>query len=164
MSYLTIDQAQGNCHPLTGWGAQRRPMRAADLDEVTAIEKRNFRDAWTRRAFLAEIEAWPTSQPLVALYENQIAGYIVPWFTADELQIANIAVHEAFRRRGLARELLQHVCQLAQRQGCRTAHLEVRRSNVTAQQFYESMGFKETGIRPHYYGLHEDAILMTKKL
>jgi ribosomal-protein-alanine N-acetyltransferase len=164
MSYLISDQAQGNSHPLTGWGAQRRPLRAADLDEVTAIEKRNFRNAWTRRAFLAEIEAWPTSQPIVAVFEDQIIGYAVPWFAADELQIANIAVHEAFRRRGVARELLQYVCQLAQRQGCGAAHLEVRRSNVTARQFYARLGFEETGMRRNYYGHDEDAILMIKKL
>ncbi|MDZ7343624.1 MAG: ribosomal protein S18-alanine N-acetyltransferase [candidate division KSB1 bacterium] len=164
MSDWTIDQALKGCYPLTAWGAHRRPMRPADLDEVTAIEKRNFHDPWTRRAFLAEIEAWPTSQPLVAVYENQIIGYIVPWFVADELQIANLAVHEAFRRRGLAGQLLTQVCEVAHQQGCRAAHLEVRRSNVAARQFYARLGFQETGRRRHYYSHEEDAILMTKNL
>ncbi len=51
----------------TEWGARLRPMRAGDLDQVLAIEQRNFRAPWTRRSFLAEIETAPLSQPLVAV-------------------------------------------------------------------------------------------------
>lgn len=149
---------------LTDRGVELRPMCAEDLDQVTAIEKRNFRDAWTRRAFLAEMAASPTSQPLVAVYEDRIIGYVVPWFVADELQIANLAIHEDFRRRGLGRLLLARVFEAAQRRGCRKAHLEVRRSNLIAQQFYQSLGFRETGVRRNYYNQNEDALLMSKNL
>jgi ribosomal-protein-alanine N-acetyltransferase len=149
---------------LNEWGVELRAMRPEDLDQVTAIEKRNFRDAWSQRAFLAEIAAVPTSHPLVAVYENQIIGYIVAWFVADEVQIANLAIHEDFRRRGLARQLLAYVFEMAQHRGCRVAHLEVRRSNEEARKFYTSMGFQETGVRRHYYGHHEDALLMSKTL
>lgn len=150
--------------PFTDWGAQLRRMRPEDLDQVLAIEQRNFHKPWTRRSFLAEIETAPLSQPLVAVYENQLVGYIVPWFIADELQIANVAVHEDFRRRGLARQLIMHVCDLAQCRNCRVAHLEVWRSNTAAWQLYESLGFQITTVRRNYYGPNEDALLMSTKL
>lgn len=150
--------------PFTDWGAQFRRMRPEDLEQVLAIEQRNFHEPWTRRSFLAEIETAPLSQPLVVVYENQLVAYIVPWFIADELQIANVAVHEDFRRRGLARQLIMHVCDLAQRRHCRVAHLEVRRSNTAAWQLYESLGFQITTVRRSYYGPNEDALLMSKKL
>lgn len=150
--------------PFTVWGAQFRRMRPEDLDQVLAIEQRNFHEPWTPCSFLAEIETAPLSQPLVVVYENQLVAYIVPWFIADELQIANVAVHEHFRRRGLARQLIMLVCDLAHRRNCRVAHLEVRRSNIAASRLYESLGFQTTAVRRNYYGSKEDALLMSKNL
>jgi ribosomal-protein-alanine N-acetyltransferase len=159
---MTPDQMEPQ--PFTDWGAQLRRMQPEDLDQVLAIEQRNFHEPWTRRSFLAEIETAPLSQPLVVVYENQLVAYIVPWFIVDELQIANITVHEDFRRRGLARRLIMHACELAQRRNCRVAHLEVRRSNIAASRLYESLGFQITTVRRNYYGPNEDALLMSKKL
>jgi ribosomal-protein-alanine N-acetyltransferase len=150
--------------PFTTWGARLRPMQAADVEAVLAIEKRNFPAPWTRRAFLAEIAATSVSQPLVAEYQNQIIGYVVPWFVADELQIANIAIHEDFRRRGLARQIIVCLCDAAPRRGCRVAHLEVRRSNTAARMLYEKLGFQTTKVRRNYYEPGEDALLMSKQL
>jgi ribosomal-protein-alanine N-acetyltransferase len=45
----------------------------------------------------------------------------------------------------------------------RLVHLEVRPSNATARTLYRSLGFRETGRRPRYYG-DEDALLMTLDL
>jgi ribosomal-protein-alanine N-acetyltransferase len=148
----------------TEWGAQLRPMQAPDVEQVLAIERRNFREPWTRRALLAEIEAATVSQPLVIEYRGEIIGYVVPWFVADEMQIANLAVREDFRRRGLARQIMAHLCELAQQRGCQVVHLEVRRSNTAARQLYESLGFQSTGARREYYGPDEDALLLSKKL
>lgn len=148
----------------TPWGARLRPMQPPDVAAVLEIEQRNFRDPWTRRAFLAEIETTPVAQPLVVEYENRIIGYVVPWFVVDELQIANLTIHEDFRRRGLARQLITQLCEMARQKGCKVAHLEVRRSNLAARKLYEALGFHPTGARRDYYGPHEDALLMSKQL
>ncbi len=148
----------------TSWGAQLRQMRAPDIELVLEIERQNFRDPWTRRAFLAEIEAKPISQPLVVEYNGRIIGYVVPWFVVDELQIANLAIHEDFRRRGLAKRLIAYLCEIAQQRNCTAAHLEVRHTNTAARQLYESLGFKTTAVRRAYYSPTEDALLMSKNL
>ena len=148
--------------PFTEWGAQLRRMQATDVESVLEIERRNFRDPWTRRAFLAEIKAGPVSQPMVVEYDDRIIGYVVPWFVADELQIANLAIHEDFRRRGLARQTIGQLCEIALQKNCKVAHLEVRHTNTAARELYESLGFKTTTVRRAYYGPAEDALLMSK--
>ena len=39
--------------------------------------------------------------------------------------------------------------------------LEVRASNAGAQTFYERMGLRVIGTRPHYYSDREDAVIMS---
>ncbi len=150
--------------PFTQWGAQLRRMQPQDVEAVLEIERRNFRDPWTRRAFLAEIETTPVSQPLVVEYNGRIVGYAVAWFVVDELQIADIAIHEDFRRRGLARQIMAYLFEVAQQRGCKVAHLEVRQTNLAAKQLYEGLGFQTTTVRRAYYGPAEDALLMSKNL
>ena len=44
--------------------------------------------------------------------------------------------------------------------------LEVRTSNVTAYNLYESLGFNEIGVRPGYYPAYigrEDALVLAKE-
>jgi ribosomal-protein-alanine N-acetyltransferase len=46
-------------------------------------------------------------------------------------------------------------------QGARSSFLEVRKSNLAAQDLYRKFGYEETGRRQHYYKDNdEDAILM----
>jgi ribosomal-protein-alanine N-acetyltransferase len=52
----------------------------------------------------------------------------------------------------------------AHAEGGRLVYLEVRRSNLAAQELYTKFGFETTGVRPRYYSNnHEDAIMMTLK-
>ena len=142
-----------------------RPMQLADLPQVVAIEAHSHLEPWTQAAFHAELEGSLVAQPFVALRKEEIVGYIVPWFVADELQVANITVKESYRRHGIGRMLLAHALELAQQRCCRIAYLEVRDSNAAARALYESMGFVVEGVRPKYYGrAQEDAILMKKDL
>lgn len=142
-----------------------RPMQLADLPQVAAIEAQSHLEPWTQQAFRAELETSLVAQPFVALRNEEIIGYIVPWFVADELQIANITVKESFRQLGVGRVMLMHVLEIAGKRDCRIAYLEVRDSNVAARGLYESLGFVLEGVRPKYYGrAQEDAVLMKKEL
>ncbi len=142
-----------------------RAMCPEDLPQVVALETHSQRDPWAQQSFLSEFDNPRVSQPLVALLKNEVVGYIVPWFITDEVQIANLAVKENYRQQGLGRFMLSQVLHLAQKRQCRSAFLEVRKSNQAARRLYESLGFIVEGLRPHYYGRgQEDAILMKKNL
>ena len=142
-----------------------RAMSLEDLPQVVALEAQSHLEPWTQHAFRAELETSLVAQPLVALFNEEIVGYVVPWFVADELQIANLTVKESFRQKGLGRMLLAHTLARAEQRRCRIAYLEVRDSNVAARRLYASMGFVVEGVRPKYYGRgQEDAVLMKKEL
>lgn len=142
-----------------------RAMQLEDLPQVVALEAQSHLEPWTQQAFRAELETSLVAQPFVALRNEEIVGYVVPWFVADELQIANLTVKESFRQKGIGRTLLAHVLAMAEQRRCRIAYLEVRDSNVAARALYASMGFVVEGVRPKYYGRgQEDAVLMKKEL
>src|SRR5439155_671258 len=62
--------------------------------------------------------------------DGGVVGYLCVWEVADELHITNIAVHPAFRRRGMARTLLGGVLDDARQRRLRLVVLEVRPSNA----------------------------------
>ena len=140
-----------------------RAMNAADLGSVDELDAISFSLPWPPKAFEVEL-ANPGAHCWVAEAEGQIAGALVFWRVLDEAELATLAVHPAFWRRGIARKLLQTAMDAAYADGARIYHLEVRAGNEAAQKLYESFGFKAVGRRPKYYKDNgEDAILMTKK-
>jgi ribosomal-protein-alanine N-acetyltransferase len=80
------------------------------------------------------------------------------------MQILDVAVDPAWRRRGLARFLLRVAFRRAAAAGARTALLEVRAGNREALRLYESLGFARTGVRRQYYREPvEDAVLLRRE-
>jgi [ribosomal protein S18]-alanine N-acetyltransferase len=137
---------------------------SSDIPEVVAIEQQSNLEPWTRESFLEELLR-PHSCLLVARAARGggeiVAGYVCFWVVADELQILNIATHQAYRRQGVGRALLRHCLKCGSERGTLKAILEVRSSNVAAQRLYGSLGFRAVGERPDYYGgLREPAVLM----
>jgi len=85
---------------------------------------------------------------LVAEEDAAIAGFLVcRSIASDEREILNLAVHPRYRRRGIARMLLEADCN----RNPADYFLEVRASNKIARAFYSVMGFTEEGIRSQYY-------------
>jgi ribosomal-protein-alanine acetyltransferase len=98
----------------------------------------------------------------VATWDGEVIGFIVARITApDEREILNIAVDPAHRRRGIGESLLRDL--LAPATG--EVFLEVRKSNLSAQRLYRSVGFRDAGFRPNYYeDPPEDALIMRAAL
>jgi GNAT superfamily N-acetyltransferase len=61
--------------------------------------------------------------------------------------ISNVAVHPDFRRRGIARGLIQHALGEILLRGGRKAYLQVDVDNETAVRMYHELGFEEIGRR-----------------
>lgn len=135
-----------------------RNMTKADVPKVAIIEKENFSQPWSEKAFYDELEN-PFSVTLVADVNGEIAGFLNVRDVCGEIYINNIAVSENFRRQGLAKALL---CKLEKRNFLFIT-LEVRKSNFGAIRLYEKLGYKKVGQRKDFYEKPvEDAILMTK--
>ena len=139
-------------------------MSTADLDEVMLIERMSFRFPWSTNFFLQELQV-ACARSILAEIDGRIVGYVLFWQLPGAIDIHNIAVHVDYRRRGIARLLLDKVAGEARRQSALRVMLEVRRSNLPAQKLYASAGFITTGIRKGYYSDDgEDALAMSLEL
>jgi ribosomal-protein-alanine N-acetyltransferase len=79
-----------------------------------------------------------------------------------EAHIIAIGVRNGYRQLGIGEGLLIATIELAQILNANVVTLEVRASNVIAQELYKKYGFQVTGRRLKYYSSDgEDAIIMT---
>lgn len=140
------------------------PMQIEDLEEVLAIEQQSFTTPWSRSMFVSELANTRLSRLLVARAGEPhaaIIGYLAYRMVVDEMHIVLIAVHPTWRRRGIARQLLEQAMTQARQASCCKATLEVRVSNVAAQRLYFQLGFAPVGTRPRYYRHPaEDALIL----
>ena len=138
-----------------------RRMTLNDLDAVTAIEAATFPIPWSRDSFRQELERNVAARYLVAEKDGQVVGYAGAWIILDESHITNIAIEESRRGLGYGRALTTALMQYLSNLGAAYATLEVRRSNLRAQNLYKSLGFVELGVRKRYYeDNREDALIM----
>jgi ribosomal-protein-alanine N-acetyltransferase len=138
-----------------------RRMTIDDVPAVVELDQKSFSLPWPERSFRFELTDNPASRCWVAELDGKIIGMIVVWLLVDEAHIATIATHPDFRRKGVAKRLLAHALRQMISEGARSSFLEVRESNLVAQEMYRKFGFEETGRRRRYYKDNdEDAILM----
>ena len=91
-----------------------------------------------------------------------LVGFAGFWIMLDEAHIIAIAVRKPHLRQGIGEGLLLSVIDMASKLRTRVVTLEVRESNIGAQQMYRKFGFEVVGKRPHYYSDNqEDAVLMS---
>lgn len=118
-----------------------------DLPALMEIERASFADPrWDMQSFLKYTCT-------VAEVEGRIAGFfvwrkLVPAHNGNrpEREILNVAVDPRYRRLGIATALIKRALR------SRATHfLEVRESNLAAQNLYRKLGFVEVARRPEYY-------------
>lgn len=136
-------------------------MRLKDVDQVAEIERATFARPWSRESFRQELTRNVAARYLVAEENGRVTGYAGAWIILDESHITNIAVTEDARGRGIGRRLTEALMQILSNLGAGYATLEVRVSNLRAQNLYKSLGFISVGKRKRYYeDNNEDAFLM----
>jgi ribosomal-protein-alanine N-acetyltransferase len=90
-----------------------------------------------------------------------IVGYGGLWLNVDEAHVTTIAVAPEYRGRGIGELLLNGLIDQALTLNTDLLTLEVRVSNIVAQQLYLKYGFRPSGTRPRYYTDNgEDALIM----
>ena len=135
-------------------------MKEEDIDGVFEVEKNCFEDYWSKDSFKKELNN-NLAKYLVAKVDEKIAGYVGIWFVVDEGHITNVAVHENFRGKKIGDKLIKRLVEVCKDNNIVSMTLEVRASNVVAQNLYRKYGFKMAGLRKEYYSNNkEDAIIM----
>jgi ribosomal-protein-alanine N-acetyltransferase len=133
-----------------------------DLSAVEALQRKTFTNPWSIEAIRWELQNTDVARLYLArTADGGVVGYCACWAVFDELHINSLAVDDDWRRRGIARRLLQFVIREAVEAGARSATLEVRRSNQAALALYERLGFHVEGVRRDYYQApREDALIL----
>jgi len=132
-----------------------RKVRPADFDELLKIEAEAFpKSQYDLGQFWSLHHTYPDT--FLVDVSDIINGYIV---FSLEGQVISMAVKSEQRRRGtgtrLVREAIAHCAG-------NPLLLEVRVSNVGAQEFYLALGFNFIGRAKGYYHDGEDALLMER--
>ena len=141
-----------------------RDMVSSDVDGVFQVEKNCFEHHWSKGEFEKEMKN-DVANYLVAEINNKIVGYVGIWFIAGEGHITNVAVHSDYRGKKIGDELIKHLVKKCIENDIFAMTLEVRVSNIVAQNLYKKYGFKLSGIRKEYYSDNkEDAMIMWSQL
>ena len=137
-------------------------LKEEDAPLIAELERQCFSVPWSESTIKSAMA--PPNIFIGVKVEDALLGYLSFSQVAGECYINNLAVHKAFRRRGIARALLCELMSLAVLSQYEFVSLEVRQSNSAAISLYSAFGFKEEGKRKNYYTApNEDAVIMTRR-
>lgn len=148
-----------------------RFVSEAEAGVLTEIHENCFPRYWDRQAFTDFFSVRDTFACLVEYgddFVKQSAGMMVYRVAFEQADVLTIAVRREFRKKGIARKLLDSAMLHCVQMGVKKLFLEVEVGNEPAIKLYESGGFKHVGRRKLYYkqidGSLTDALVMEKRL
>ena len=137
-----------------------KEMNFSDLEGVYEVSSLSLKETWSLNSIEKELNN-KLATYIVCLEDSKVLGFAGSWLIASEGQITNVAVHPNSRGKGIGKYLMKKLIFVLKNKGCTDITLEVRKSNIIAQNLYKSLGFKEEGIRKNFYEDNkEDAIIM----
>lgn len=152
---------QGVADLPVGWSIASASL--SDLDHLCRLGREAFPSgAWSEAAWASLLADVGRRAAVTLLRQgNLLVGYSAGVWTADEAELAALAVQSTLRRRGFGSRLL--AAWLASLPaGIARVHLEVRAADAATQRLYTRFGFAVAGIRRDYYqGPADDAVVMT---
>lgn len=139
------------------------PLMQEHVKQIAQLEAQCFSLPWSERSISSEISN-PLSYWLVAVDGDVVAGYVGSQSVMGEADMMNIAVLPEYRRKGIAKALVEKLIYELQKRNVHCLTLEVRASNIAAISLYEQLGFAQIGRRPNYYSApKEDALILRKE-
>lgn len=147
-------------------GMTLRPAEPHDAEALAAfVEQVPGAPHWPAYVY-ASLSCNPAKLVLVLEREEGLAGYVIAALIPPapfEAELEAIGVAPRFQRLGHGGALLAAMLKWAAAQGADRVLLEVRASNLAAQQLYRAHGFVLCGRRSSYYtDPVEDAVLMER--
>lgn len=143
---------------------QLRVLELEDCERVSQIAAQCLPEHWSLSG-IQDTLRYDNNFFYVACENENIVGFAGCMIIAEDAELLNIAVVPDYQKQGVGAKLLQEMLDVAKKQEAERILLEVREGNSVARQLYRSFGFKELGLRKHYYANPtEDAVIMERKL
>lgn len=152
-----------------------RYMRNEDIPQVITIDRLSFDPPWSARSYAYEVSESTYSHMVVLertpdepqagglrrFIRNKLSGqradektvvaYGGLWHIMDEAHVSTIAAHPELRGQGFGEIVLAGMVRRALTLNAGYIVLEVRVSNVAAQNLYKKYGFVVADLKPRYY-------------
>ncbi|MBM7824984.1 ribosomal-protein-alanine N-acetyltransferase [Arcanobacterium pluranimalium] len=135
------------------------------VERCARFDLRNFgRDAWPIDVWKDELVASDRSYYAVVCdaqpHESVGALLAIAGIShGPDAELLTIGVDAAYRRRGIARELLAFMLDIPRSRQADRVFLEVRKADAGAQALYKAFGFEPISVRKKYYS-DDDAVVM----
>jgi [ribosomal protein S18]-alanine N-acetyltransferase len=137
-----------------------RWMVRRDLPQVQQIEREGFEFPWSEEDFVRCLRQ-RNCIGMVADAEDRTVGFMIYELQKTKLHVLNFAVGNAARRRGVGQQMIARLTGKLSQERRNRIVLEVRETNLAAQVFFRSQGFRAvTVLRDFYEDTTEDAYRM----
>ena len=137
-----------------------RWMIRRDMPEVLEIETRSFEFPWSEEDFIRCLRL-RNCIGMVAEHDQCVVGFMIYELHKTRLHVLNFAVNVKSRRLGVGNQMVEKLISKLSPQRRKRILLEVRETNLAAQLFFRSAGFRATTVlRDFYEDTTEDAYLM----
>lgn len=143
------------------------PAVAADAAAVAEMS-RDLIEAglgwsWSRQRVARAISDAET-MVLTSRHGGRMIGFAIMEFGDEKAHLSLLAVNPGYQREGIGSRMFEWLKESALTAGIVIVKLELRATNVAAQQFYRSLGFEEAGWAVGYYRGRETALRMALHL
>lgn len=142
---------------------QFRPFNINDVAAAAALEAQVYAESdhnpWSEQTLYDEVTAARTSW-WIAHDRGKLVAFAGGSLAGADFDIAEVVVDPAYRRRSVARTLLERVAYDAFQLGAERLVLEVAENNMPAQALYNTLGLTQVGLRKHYYAQGVHALLL----
>ncbi|WP_165247941.1 ribosomal protein S18-alanine N-acetyltransferase [Paludisphaera soli] len=134
-----------------------RWMIRRDMPEVLGIEHASFEYPWSEDEFLRVLRQ-RNCIGMIAEQGERIVGFMIYELHRNRIHVLDFATHPDFRRQGVGKQMIAKLVSKLSSQRRNRIALLLRETNVTAQLFYKTMGFRAVEvIREHFADTGEDA-------
>ena len=141
-----------------------RDLNPTDMQAILSIEYKCFKDPYPL-SLLNRLHAMHPDGFLVAEAHGKVVGYVIGVIRWGAMgHILAIGVDPLYRKQNIGSTLMKRIIGRLRAKGAKLVRLEVRKSNVEAQQFYFKLGFRQREEIPYYYEDGEAAVAMDYKL
>ena len=137
-----------------------RWMIRRDMADALEIENDGFEFPWSEDDFIRCLRQ-RNCIGMVAEQEDRVVGFMIYELHKTRLHLLNLAVSKDYRRRGVGGQMLAKLTAKLSTQRRTRILLEVRETNLPAQVFFRTQGFRAVSVlRDFYDDTTEDAYLM----
>ena len=138
-----------------------RQVKRKDLPEIFTIEKQGLGFPCSKDNFISCLQQGDCSV-MVAEHEGQVIGFMVyKFYKNSSIHLLNLIVAKAWRRQGVAAQMMAELIAKLSAQWFKRIIIEVRETNLPAQLLLRKCGFKAINVfHKHYDHAREDVYIM----